>query len=162
VSRRHPIHVAARQRRGVEEVRRREIGEAHVVHAAALVAHAHRSPVTQPHQARDVDEVAVGPRVGDFIAGAHVRCVERIGKGVEGEAEVVVDGIGLIERTRGEQRARVLDGQVTSRVVVERLHPGLHAHCIARRGHTDGGRTSRAVFVRAVEAVEPVEPSRLR
>ncbi len=158
VARRDLVEVALGQRRRVEEVRRREVRKADVLDTPALPAHAHPSSVAELEEAGGVDEVALGLRVRDGVVGAHVRCVEGVGEGVEREAEVVVDGVGLVDAARGEERARVFDVELAGRVVAVVLGAGLHPDGVAGRGCAHGHAAAAAVFVRAVVGVGAVDP----
>ena len=156
VARRNAVEVAVRQRGVVEEVRLLEVGEAHVCHAAALVADAQRAAVTELDQRRGVDELAFRLRVQDFVIGADVGRVEWVGEGLESKTEVGVDGVDLLQRAIGEVGPRVFDVELSGLVVVVILGAGLHAERESRRRRTERRGAAHARLVRAVEAVEAV------
>ena len=157
VARRHAIEIALRQRRRIEEIRRRKVRKAGVVDPPLLVAQLQRPPVTQRDQRRGVDERGVRLRVGHLAIGAHVRRVERIGKRVEVEAEVRIDGVRAGERAVVEQRPRVFDVERAGLVVVVLLRPALDPHRVLGRGDAERQCPAPPHLVRAVVAVETVD-----
>ena len=158
VARRHAIEIALRQRRRVEEVRRREIREADVVHlrAAGSGRGAVRlSPsLTSPET---LTNLPCAPELGTSLLVRTYGALNGSGNALKANPKLSSIVSPRSSAPDAKNGLRVLDGQVARLVVVERLHPGLEPDRVAGRRRADRRRAARAVLVRAVEAVEPVE-----
>ncbi len=157
---RHFVEVALRQRGGVEEVRRREVGKADVFHPPALIAKAQCLPIGELDETRSVHELTIRLRVQHFVVGSDIRRVEWIRERAEGEAEVVVDGVGAPQLAGRKERPRVFAVERSRAVVVVAFGAGLDPRREAGRCGAKGQRPAKAVLVRAVVAVEAVEKLR--